>query len=421
VSGTTVHLAPVVLPVVGPPIREGAVAVEGGDIVAVGPRSSLAPTLRSGEVIEWDGVMVPGLVNAHAHLQFTSFAAVGAARHRDYVAWSARFVAEYEARATGEDWAATARGGVAAALSNGVTCFADIVTDLPALGALAAEGVAGVAYLEVLGVDDEQWREGVEEWLEDGLSADSGSPDVRIGVSPHAPYSVDRPVLVALGGVARRRGCRLHVHLAESDTEDAYYRWGSGALAERVRARRRGRPFEVLAKGGVGMGAAAYARSCGLLGPDTHVAHGVYLGEEGRAVLRATGSAVALCPRSNEIVGIDPPPVAAYLSEGNHLAVGTDSLGSNSSLDLMADVALLRELAQDGGYRRGDLDRRLLEAATIDGARALGLSGRVGSLEAGKRADLAVFDVDPDDAVRALVTGGAGRCVGVVAGGVVRS
>jgi aminodeoxyfutalosine deaminase len=419
VSGTTVHLAPVILPVVGPPIREGAVVVEGSDIVAVGPRSALRPD--AGEVVEWDGVMVPGLVNAHTHLQFTSFTAVGAVRHRDYVAWSARFVAEYEARAAGEDWAGTARRGVTAALSHGVTCFADIVTDLSALEALAAEGVAGVAYLEVLGVDEEQWREGVEEWLMAGLAADPGSPDVQIGISPHAPYSVDRPVLSALAQVARRGGRRLHVHLAESDTEDAYYRWGRGALAERVRARRRGRPFEVLQRGGVGMGAADYARSCGLLGPDSHVAHGVYLGEEGRAILRATGTAVALCPRSNAVVGIDPAPVAAYLSEGNHLAVGTDSLGSNSSLDLMADVGMLRELALDGGYRSADLDRRLLEVATIDGARALGLSGRVGSLEQGKRADFAVFDVDASDPHRSLVSEGAGRCVGVVAGGVIRS
>ena len=126
---------------------------------------------------------------------------------------------------------------------------------------------------------------------------------------------------------------------------------------------------------------------------------------------------MALCPRSNLTVGGDPPPIADYLTEGRRIAVGTDSLGSSQSLDLLEDLALLAELAIEGGYDRTDLDDRLLKAATLGGAEALGLEGVIGTLEHGKQADFAVFDVD---SVASLVRDGPGSCLATVAGGVVR-
>ncbi len=146
----------------------------------------------------------------------------------------------------------------------------------------------------------------------------------------------------------------------------------------------------------------------------------MYLGRHGRRLLAAAGTSVALCPRSNLTVGIDPPPVAAFLREDVPFCVGTDSLGSNASLDLLADIVLLRSLALEGGYTASDLDDRLLAAATIGGAAALGLAPLVGALTPGRRADLAVWDVDPERPVAALVAGGAGRCTATIVGGVVR-
>lgn len=414
---TTIHLAPTVVPVTSPPIPNGGVVLRDGRIIEVDEGSRLVGSHPDAEVTEWDGVMVPGLVNAHTHLQYTTFSAVGSIRHPDYVTWSARFVEEYERRRK-DDWAHSARDGVHASLRNGVTCFADIVTDVAALGVLDEMGVAGVAYLEVIGIDEKAWKEHVEETIASTVADTRVSGDTTVGISPHAPYSLDEPVLKHLARLAGDMGRRLHIHLAESDTEDDYYRNGRGALAERV-ARRVGRPWGVLGRGGTGMGAAEFAESCGLLGPTTHVAHGVYLGKEGRRILRERNTTTALCPRSNLGVGIDPPPIRKFLEEGNSIAVGTDSLGSSPSLDLMADVALLYELARDQGYQGKNLALRLLEAATIGGARALGLSGVVGELTPGARADLAIFDLDPepDDVVEALVTEGTSRCVGTVVAG----
>lgn len=417
----TVHTAPAVLRITQAPIRNGAVAVAGGRVVAVGVRDRVLGSYPGAEVVAWDGALLPGLVNAHTHLQYTSFNPVGTERHASYVEWSARFVEEYESRAATEDWAATARRGLAAGLASGTTCFGDVVTDEAALSLLVEEDVPGVAYFELIGVDEAAWARGVADETERVLVSAPQLPTSRVGLSPHAPYSVDEPVLRAASALARRLGRRIHIHLAESDTEDSYYRHGTGALAERV-ASRVGRPWSILGRGGTGLGAAEFAASCDLLGPDSHVAHGVYLGEEGRALVSGRGTSVALCPRSNLAVGIDPPPVAAFFRQECLIAVGTDSLASAPSLDLMEDVALLRQLATGDGYVEPDLDRRLLEAATIGGARALGLDHDLGSLRVGKRADFAIFDVDTDvpDLERALVATGAGRCVATYVGGIRR-
>jgi cytosine/adenosine deaminase-related metal-dependent hydrolase len=170
------------------------------------------------------------------------------------------------------------------------------------------------------------------------------------------------------------------------------------------------------------LSAAEFAMSCGLLGRDSHVAHGVYLGTEGRRLLRDAGTYVALCPRSNLTVGIDPPPIAAYLEEDSSIAVGTDSLGSTTSLDLLEDVALLRRLAIEGGYQHADLDRRLLHAATLGGADALGLANHLGSIDVGKRADLAILAIDPDtpDLEREVSEHGSGKCLATLVAGEIR-
>jgi cytosine/adenosine deaminase-related metal-dependent hydrolase len=135
---------------------------------------------------------------------------------------------------------------------------------------------------------------------------------------------------------------------------------------------------------------------------------------------------VALCPRSNATIGLNPPPIAAYLAEGNGICIGTDSLASSPSLDLLEDVKLLRDLALDQGYEAEDLSRRLLRAATLGGAKALGMdSGEqgVGSLESGKRADLAVFDLatTAESAETSVVAEGSGRCIATILAGELRA
>jgi cytosine/adenosine deaminase-related metal-dependent hydrolase len=170
------------------------------------------------------------------------------------------------------------------------------------------------------------------------------------------------------------------------------------------------------------MGTAEFASRLGLLTANCHIAHGIYLDRAGRAMLAASGTVPALCPRSNLSLGQRPPPIADYLRERVPFAIGTDSLGSSQSLDPLDDVALLRTLAADADYDHPDLDERLLEAATLGGARAMGLDHLLGSIDIGKRADLAVFDIQANaaGAERTLVSAGGSHCIATIAGGRVR-
>jgi cytosine/adenosine deaminase-related metal-dependent hydrolase len=148
-----------------------------------------------------------------------------------------------------------------------------------------------------------------------------------------------------------------------------------------------------------------------------HVAHGVHVDAADRAILREHQTVVALCPRSNEILQAGTAPIAGYLADANPIAVGTDSLASSPSLDLLADVKRLRDLSREQGYSEPDLGLRLIQAATLGGAQALG-DDRLGRLVPGGLADLAVFEVPTDqDPYDSLVEHGEGRCTATVLSG----
>jgi cytosine/adenosine deaminase-related metal-dependent hydrolase len=403
----TVHAAPVVLPVTGEPIRNGAVLVEGDRIVAVGPREAIEA--NGARVREWPGVLTPGLVNAHTHLQYTDYADL-ATSGLPFFEWIRTLTARRQ-EWTPAQWQESARRGAHEVLRTGTTAVGDVVTDVAVLPVLARSGLAGIAYVEVVGVESHRWADARADLLR---KLDGAPRGVRLGLSPHALYSIGSEVARGVAAVARERGLRLHPHLAETLDESEYVRAGTGTFADFGNAR--GLTFELL-DGGSGRHPVEEADALGWLGPDAHVAHGVHVDAAGRALLRERGTAVALCVRSNAVLGAGEAPVAAYLDEGSPVAIGTDSRASNTSLDLVEEIAAVRELALAQGFPAGGLARRLVEAATLGGAHALGLAD-AGRIEPGARADLAVFDVPTEgDPYEALVAHGAGRCVATVAGG----
>ncbi|KZX21237.1 cytosine/adenosine deaminase-related metal-dependent hydrolase [Rathayibacter tanaceti] len=416
-TGVEVHLAPWVVPVLGEPIRAGAVAVRGERILAVGPRAEvLAETGGAEQVHEWPGVIVPGLVNAHSHLQYTCMSTVGAGRYLGFEDWSRAFQVVYEQP---HDWRASAADGLAIAVSTGTTAIADIVTDLDALDVLEAGRVHGIAYWELMSLLEDDWR-GSGRAITAELVRTSGV--ARIGLSPHAPYSLDTPVLSDLTGLSQELGVRRHLHLAESAWEAEYTMHGRGDLAEQWRLWGYD-GFHLLRNGGSALRPVAYAETIGALGEDVHIAHGIYVDAEDRATLRRAGTSVALCPRSNAVIGLDEAPVADYLREGNAISVGTDSLSSTPSLDLLGDVAELHRIARAQGYTARDLHARLLHAATLGGAIAMGSADSFGALTAGSLADLAVLDLGGStahDVVAAIVESGEGSALATIISGEVR-
>jgi cytosine/adenosine deaminase-related metal-dependent hydrolase len=400
---TTLHAADMVLPVAAPPIRDGAVAVDGDRIVWVGPRREWQ---GAGAVTEWPGLLTPGLVNAHCHLQYTAYADLYEPGV-DFLDWISVFP-ERNRTMTTADWRASTEAGVAELLRTGTTAVADVAAH--AVVVQAAAGLAGISYVEAVGADQAGWPARRDELL----AVLDAAPE-RVGVSPHTLYTLGSGVVRDCVALARQRGLRLHPHLAESPYEVEFVATGSGPFA--AANLRWGLAMELQAAGGSARTPAAELAQLGALGPDVHVAHGVHCDTADRALLREHRTTVALCPRSNRTLGVGEAPVAAYRAEGSPVAVGTDSRASAPSLDLLADLAALRETALRQGSPADGLDRWLVEAATLGGAWALGLS-EAGAIRPGDRADLAVFDAADraGDPYPALV-GAAGRCIGTVLAG----
>lgn len=422
----TLYSAPLVIPVTGPVIVDGAVAVSAGRVVHVGTRrwmlGVLADEMAAGGRIDerhWDGVITPGLVNAHTHLQYTCMAEVGRGRYVDFHDWERAFDVVYERLGAG-DWKDSARAGARMMVEAGTTAAADIVTDPQAADALASQGMHGIAYWEVMNWRNDDWKtEGVRE-LVNHLGAMSRERLPSVGISPHAPYTLESTPFVDLPDIARQLDMRLHIHLAETPMEaggdeDTLTTYSAAAWRDSHWS-----SYTELKRAGLNASAIQFLDQLGSLGPDVHIAHGVWANAEDRRILRQRGVGVALCPRSNRITvtGRDAP-VREYLEEGNLLAVGTDSLSSSPSLDVLEDVATLYDLARGQGYAAADLTHRLIRMMTLGGAQELGMhvgAGRIGQINAGATADLAFFGVPVDvatpqgieDTLTTLVRHGAG-------------
>jgi cytosine/adenosine deaminase-related metal-dependent hydrolase len=385
-------------------LRDGAVLVEGDLVVAVGPRAQVLAQARGARVRQWPGVMTPGLVNAHAHLEYGPSFADLATSGLPFAQWIAQLTGRRQGM-TDADWQVEARGSAHQLLKSGTTAVADIVTKGPAITVAGSLGLQGIAYVELAGVDSKSWPEAVQRL--DAILGISGRPR---GVSPHTLYTLSSQVFRDMVGLARERDMRLHPHLAESADEAEWVLSGSGAFSAFVE--RFGFEFELHGTGS-GRTPVQHCDDLGGLGPDVHVAHGVHVDADDRALLRERQTVVALCTRSNAILQAGEAPVADYLTEGNPVGVGTDSLASSPDLDLIAEARALRDLARKQGLEHPE--EQIVTALTLGGAKAVGQD--LGTLEPGKRADLAVFAVPVERPYADLVEHGAGRCVATVLGG----
>jgi 5-methylthioadenosine/S-adenosylhomocysteine deaminase len=384
----TVYSADWVVPVGAPPIRDGAVAVEDGRIAAVGT----AAALGAGERFE-EAVILPGFVDAHAHLEYATYSGFGDGLA--FVPWIGLHI-ERKRRLERADMEASARLGAYECLRSGITTVGDLSFSGAAATACAEAGLRAVVYLEVFG-EDETALERFEEHRE--LVAGSLSERVRLGVSPHAPYTCS----VELYRACAALGLPLATHLAESLAEREWVERGAGPwqALDGVLAR----PY--------GRGAVDALADAGVLGRGVVAAHCVHLDDREIGLLAEHDVAVAHCPRSNALLGCGVAPLAALREAGVRVCLATDSPASTPSLDIF-DELRAAVLAARGRERRPDAltAAGALELATLGGAAALGLEDEIGSLAVGKRADLAILSFDGssfvpwEDPVTAVVLGG---------------
>jgi cytosine/adenosine deaminase-related metal-dependent hydrolase len=384
-------------PVTAPPIPDGAVLVDdAGRIAAVGPHSHV-PTSPAAESLEFpDARLVPGLVNCHTHLELTHLA--GQNDEREFPRWIRR-VRQLKDATPAEGFLRAAEQGVREGWAAGVTCVADTGSTGAPMDALARLGGRGVVYREVFGPDPAQCPESMAELdAAVGLLRPQASARLRLGVSPHAPYSVSGPLYQAVIAYARAGALPIAVHLAESPEETRLVREGGGPFAEMLRSR--GIPVEPRHCGPV-----EYLSQLGVLGPDVLAIHCVQVDGGDIEKLKMENVAVAHCPLSNRAHGHGTAPLAALRAAGLRVGLGTDSIVSVGRLDLWAE-------AEAAGFS-GEEALRML---TLEGARALGWENEIGSLEVGKSADLAVVTAPPDRRLidrrtAALLTAVAGRIV----------
>ncbi len=387
-----------VVPIEQPPIERGAVRVERGRIVAVGPAAAsvagagrgdgLAPEPGEPVVELGEAALLPGLVDLHAHLEWTALRA--ALDGRPLESWPLLFPRLRRAWPSADDYLASARLGALEALEGGITTVADSGPTGAGLAAMAETGLRGRVSYEVLGPDPEAW-EGLADATErevarlEAAAREAGTGGrLSVGLAPHAPHTVSPPLLRWCRRFAEAKGLPLSIHLAESAAEVAFLEAGTGPWAELYA--RRGLALAV-----PGQRPVAYAEAIGLLASGTILAHCVHVTEAEIERIAASGAAVACCPQSNAALGLGVAPLGRLLDCGLPLGLGTDSGASVGARDLFAEaragLLLARAAAADPAAIAGG-PRRLLAAATLGGARALGLGAEVGSLVPGKRADL---------------------------------
>jgi cytosine/adenosine deaminase-related metal-dependent hydrolase len=382
--------APAVVPLLpgGPPwLPDAAVALDDDDTVrAVGKRDDLRRRFADAIEDRASGALLPGLVNAHTHLELSALAGE-VAGGAGLPAWADACVRAGEEQ-TYEQRRDAATGAAAEALRLGTAAVGDVGNSLAALSGIAAAGLRGTIFHELLGSRDARTGDALTDAARERALASKGHPwPVGLGYvpAPHAPYSADPGLLRRIFAAAARTGLPTSIHVAEDPDELALLRDGSGrwpaileAMGVDVAMRvPRQEPLAYLA----GLGAFA--------GPAPPLlVHMVHTSPLERARAREAGATVVLCPRSNLHIGGTLPDVPALVAEGVALALGTDSLASTPDLSLFAEIATLREAFPSLPALAW------LEAATSAGARALRLE-TCGALAPGRRPG--VLDVSVDD------------------------
>ncbi|MDQ2936942.1 MAG: amidohydrolase family protein [Acidobacteriota bacterium] len=390
----TLYCARWVLPISSPQIADGAIAVEGEQIISVGSRVALARQFPQATVREFgESAIIPGLINAHSHLELTAMRGFLEKEENDFFAWLKKLTIARLERMTPDDLYVSAAWGACEAVRAGVTCVADASDSaFESMNALREVGLRGVVFQESFGPDPRLAKENFEKLrakvarlreLETSL--------IKCGVSPHAPYTVCAPQLELISRFAIENSLPLMMHAAETTMEVSLLREGVGSFADGLKSR----DIEWTAPG---VSTIQYLNDHGVLGARPLLAHCIHIDEADIETMRQTETRVAHCPKSNAKLGHGRAPVAKLLEKGIAVGLGSDSVASNNTCDLLEEarfgLLLARSAAVAENWGRRLSPDEFLRTATLGGARALGLEGQIGELRLGLQADFAVVSLD---------------------------
>ena len=379
----TVFTARWVLPIAQPPIRDGWVAVEDGRILAVGrPGDTPPPGAAHHPDGPIEGAILPGLVNAHVHLEL-SWMRGQVPPAPSMPDWVEQLMTLR--RTVSHEPAEPIADAIRELRASGTALAGDITNTLAAYEPLADSHLSAAVFREVLGFNIAD-PDAIVASIREQLDALTPMAWLRPSIVPHAPYSVAPALLRAIAAVAG--DARIAIHLGESAEEIRFLRDGQGPWRD------------LLTRLGVwsdtwrppGTGPVDYVAAHGLLNDRLLAVHGLHLTDPELRTLAAAGATVVTCPRSNRWTGAGLPPIARFYGSGVRVAVGTDSLASVEDLNLFAELRMIRDLAPLVPASA------ILASATRHGADALGFGDELGTIEPGRRADLIAVTLPDHDA-----------------------
>lgn len=370
-----------VVPVAAPPIDGGALAVEDGRVVAVGPAADIRRRFDAPCVDYPGSIIVPGLVNAHSHLELTHFPSwllrkgVGYSP-RTYADWIVQVIKIRRALDPGEI-DQSIREGLRISLQSGTTFLGEIVTARESLARYGESPLGGVLFLELIGQEPGAFRALL---AETAARAGEISGTYTAGISPHSPYTLSAEAASLCASSPLRKA----IHIAESPAESEFLFSSTGPLADILY------PFvhwDRYLPPPRRVSPVAWLDSLGLLDDNTSAVHCVQVTPNDVAILADRGTGVILCPRSNDRLNVGVAPLQLFRKHGLRIALGTDSLASNDSLSLFEEMRFLLDLHPD--LRPEEAFR----FATEGGADLLGSPDR-GRLAPGSAADFLVLRSD---------------------------
>ncbi len=360
--------------------NDGAVAVTGDTIVAVGPRAEIEAKYDGEQTIDAkNSLVLPGFINGHTHVPMTLFRGL----HDDVTLndWLYKYIFPAEAKNVNESFVRWGtRLAAAEQIRSGVTTFADMYYFEDAVAeetkAAGLRGVLGETFIDFPAPDNKS-NAAMLDYTEKFLKKWQGDPLIHAAVAPHSIYTCSQQTLQESSALARKYHAPILIHVSEMKKE-----WDDSEKQN-------------------GMSPVQYLDKIGVLGPDVVAAHCIFVDEADRKILATKNVGCVHNPSSNMMIASGVSPVPEMRSAGIAVGLGTDGpAGSNNDLDLMEEIDLAAKLAKITKMSPLALNAQaVVEMATIDGARALHMEKEIGSIEKGKKADVILISLDAPNAV----------------------
>ena len=381
-----------ILPVSAKPLADGAIAVDKTAIAAVGAKSELIEKLPDASLEDFGAaVIMPGLINCHSHLEITAMRGFLDDVEEDFYSWLMKLTTTRAEKLTAEDIETAAIFGALEGARAGVTCFGDIGRfGAAGFRALKTNGLRGILFQETeFSPKNEEAASDFAKLKDKFLALKARETElVKVGISPHAPYTVSRKLFERIADYAIAEKVKISVHAAESNQESLFFQTGEGFFAKVYEKLNlewqapRASPVEYLA-------------DTGILRAKPLLAHCVKVSDRDIELIAETASSIAHCPKSNAKFGHGFAPLEKFLEKEISVGFGSDSVASNNACDILEEARFATLCARNSADRQRFLNAgEIVETATLGAARSLGLEREIGTLEAGKQADLIVVSLD---------------------------